>query len=432
MPRSLSRLPRRLTLPFDRFDHVSLPGAATARGEWSRAGLTLQFPRTRGAQAHWRANLPEIAGWPAVHLTVHGDIVRGTMPPTSVMARLRWNNAAGQPLSHEAQEYIPHSSLYGPPSQREPWPAGRGAFTLHDTRAVPKGARAAELILAVAHAPGVELRFRQITLRPALPPPPRIVHVGASCWWPFQATPRQPVRSPALNTADYIDQVAQAARQGVQLLVLPEAMTLVGVPGAKYHTVAEAPDGPTTRALAAAAKRHRIHVVACYNLRQSDRITNTATLFGPTGKILGRYDKVHLPNEEVDGGVSEGAAYPVFETEIGVIGMLICWDVVFPEAARAVALAGAEIVALPIWGGSEQLMAARALENHLYLVSSGFNARNTIIDPLGRFLANEKAAQGDRRTAKIVHAKIDLSRPQRWPWVGDFGHRLPLERRPFR
>lgn len=419
----------RLNVPLDRFHHVTLAGAAAAEGRWERHALTLQFPRTRGAQAHWRVNLPEIARWPAVEVRIRGAVRKGAIPATSVMARLRWKNAQNEPLAQEAQEYIPHSSLYGPPSQRQPWPAGKGEFTLQDTRVIPAGTRTVELVLAVLQAPGATIEFHEIVLRRAPRPAPRLIRVGTSCWWPAAVRPQDPVRSPERNIAGFIRQIEKAKRLGVDLLVLPEAMTLVGVPNAKYHTVAEPPDGPSTRALAAAARKNHIHVVSCHNLQVGSRVTNTATLFGANGKILGRYDKVHMPNEEVDGGVSEGDSYPVFETPLGVIGMQICWDVVFPEAARAMALAGAELLALPIWGGSEMLMQARALENHVYLVSSGFNARNTIIDPLGQFLANAKAVKGPEAAAKILHADIDLARPQRWSWVGDFGHRMPLERR---
>ncbi|HTL53339.1 MAG TPA: hypothetical protein VL860_12250, partial [Planctomycetota bacterium] len=69
------------------------------------------------------------------------------------------------------------------------------------------------------------------------------------------------------------------------------------------------------------------------------------------------------------------------------------------------------------------------LENNVHLISSGFDARNTIIDPLGRFLANEKARKGPEKTARILHTKIDLAHQHRWGWVGDFNHRMPLERR---
>ena len=59
-----------------------------------------------------------------------------------------------------------------------------------------------------------------------------------------------------------------------------------------------------------------------------------------------------LPREEIDGGVTPGDALPVFETDFGTIGMMICWDVTFPEAARTLAKQGAEVIFLPIWGGN--------------------------------------------------------------------------------
>ncbi|MGH7145916.1 MAG: hypothetical protein ACREJ2_17540, partial [Planctomycetota bacterium] len=143
---SIRRKPVRLK-PSD-FHPVTLPGAVAGASRVQNGALTARFGAAVGAQIHWRAELPEVARWPAVELRVAGAVTHGRVPATAVVARILWKNAAGELLAHETQEYIPHRSLYGPPSRREPWPAGQGEFALHDIRAVPQGARRAELILA--------------------------------------------------------------------------------------------------------------------------------------------------------------------------------------------------------------------------------------------------------------------------------------------
>jgi len=97
--------------------------------------------------------------------------------------------------------------------------------------------------------------------------------------------------------------------------------------------------------------------------RSKNVIYNTAALIGPDGKLLGKYRKVCLPREEIEGGVTPGHNYPVFDTRFGKLGMMICWDVHFPEVARNLSNQGAEVIAMPIWGDNPALAKARAIEN---------------------------------------------------------------------
>ena len=87
---------------------------------------------------------------------------------------------------------------------------------------------------------------------------------------------------------------------------------------------------------------------------------------------------------------------------------------------------------MPIWGGNETLMAARAIENAVYLVSSSYDAPTGIIDPLGTWQAVVRPSV-DRAAAaegQLALATIDLGDRKRWSWVGDFSERLHIERRP--
>ena len=82
--------------------------------------------------------------------------------------------------------------------------------------------------------------------------------------------------------------------------------------------------------------------------REGAAIYNTAVLLDRTGKLMGKYRKVYLPREEIQGGLTPGNDFPVFDTDFGKVGMMICWDVEYADPARALALNGAEIILLPI------------------------------------------------------------------------------------
>src|SRR5437764_13899454 len=77
-------------------------------------------------------------------------------------------------------------------------------------------------------------------------------------------------------------------------------------------------------------------------------------------------------NGEYDKGMSPGSDYPVFDTRLGKLGIMICYDGFFPEVARELSNRGAEVIAWPVWGCNPMLASARACENHVYLVSSTY------------------------------------------------------------
>ncbi len=102
---------------------------------------------------------------------------------------------------------------------------------------------------------------------------------------------------------------------------------------------------------------------------------------------------------------------------------MICWDVQYPDPARALALRGAEMILMPIWGGSEALAKARAIENKVFLVSSGYDHPTYIMDPNGEILSMAH----DRGT--IASATVDLNRRYADPWLGDMRARFMKELR---
>ncbi len=209
---------------------------------------------------------------------------------------------------------------------------------------------------------------------------------------------------------------------GVDVILFPEGMTLVGTK-LSYAAAAEPVPGPTTAALAALARSRRAWVAGGLYEREGKAVYNTAVLLDRGGRLAGRYRKVYLPREEVEGGLAPGSAYPAFTTDFGTVGLMICWDVQYPEAARALALAGAELLLVPIWGGNEALGKARAIENRVFLASSGYDYPTQVIDPDGRVLAR---AEGDGTVALTT---VDLSRRYVDPWLGQMRDRLHKELR---
>jgi len=128
-----------------------------------------------------------------------------------------------------------------------------------------------------------------------------------------------------------------------------------------------------------------------------------------------------LPREEIDGGVTPGDALPVFDTDFGRIGMMICWDVTYPEQARTLAKQGAEVIFLPIWGGTLVLAKARAIENQVYLVSSTYDMISAVFDQEGEVMKEAT----DSNPVAIVD--VDLNKQKLWPWLGDFKNRIQRE-----
>ena len=95
-------------------------------------------------------------------------------------------------------------------------------------------------------------------------------------------------------------------------------------------------------------------------------------------------------------GLTPGSDYPVFRTDFGTVGLMICYDVFFADPARALALKGAEMILMPIWGGDETLAKARAIENKVFLVASGYDYPTYVMDPDGERLHAPRRGGRDR------------------------------------
>lgn len=187
----------------------------------------------------------------------------------------------------------------------------------------------------------------------------------------------------AANLATFIRYLDEAARQGAQLVVFPElALTGYGC-GDRFFDVAEPVPGPATERLVAEARRRGLHLIWGMPERGlAGVLYNSAVLVGPAGHI-GTWRKHTLPGHATDlagpGAFPDrrffrlGSRSPVFDTPLGRIGILVCYDVFFPELARLLVLKGADLVVAisgspaferPIF---EPLVKARAMENVTWL-----------------------------------------------------------------
>ena len=199
--------------------------------------------------------------------------------------------------------------------------------------------------------------------------------------------------------------------------------------------------------LGRAASEHRMYLVVCNDAIEKDgRTYNTAFLLGRDGREIGRYHKVNLPLTEQ--GRARGREFPVFPTpDLGTVGMLICYDMVFPEAARCLALEGADIVFHPTLGGaaigdddiSLAAFRTRAAENFVYLVVAMRGHGSMIISPRGQDPRHRERARwaGHRRHRPVRRARGRgrLQHPGRHarpavPRAGPRGLRHPHRARP--
>ncbi len=319
-----------------------------------------------------------------------------------VVARLDWRTAdgkrAGQP------DYA--------------WRATReGSWTrlLLEAKA-PENTAAVVVQLYLSNAPSGTLWWGDISLDQIPDPGPRKVTIAT-----INLKPRQ-THSAAESVGRFIEAVETAVKVKTDIILLAEGITAVGT-GKPYVEVAEPVPGPTTMRLGELARRRSSYIVAGIYEREGAAVYNTAVLIDRAGNVAGKYRKVYLPREEVEGGLTPGSDYPVFRTDLGTVGMMICYDVFFADPARALATKGAEVILMPIAGGDETLAKARAIENKVFLVTSGYEHPTYIMDPDGERLA----VAPNRGDAAI--ATIDLNKRYLDPWLGEMHGRRMKELR---
>lgn len=201
--------------------------------------------------------------------------------------------------------------------------------------------------------------------------------------------------------------VHRAGKQDCDVLAFPEdTLGLLNWCGINPDAAREVLPAAVKRMVARlgrAAASHQMYLVLCSDFIESDGATyNTAFFLGRDGKLIGRYHKT-CPTWSESGSRSRGTSLPVFPTsDLGTVGMLICYDLVFPETARCLALAGADVIFFPTMGGAAvgdddiglQALRVRAAENHVYLVVAFRGGGSMIISPRGKILARAEGPDG--------------------------------------
>jgi len=262
---------------------------------------------------------------------------------------------------------------------------------------------------------------------------------------------------PAANLFKARENVKDAATQGAQLVCLPELFRTLYIGQREEHALfdlAEPVPGPSTEALGSVARETGVTIIASlFERRAAGLYHNTAAVIDADGQVKGIYRKMHIPD---DPGYHEkfyfapgDLGFRAFDTAAGRIGMLVCWDQWYPEAARLTALEGANILLYPTaigWHpaekatfGAQQLDAWRtvqrghAIANGCWVVAANrvglerldgqgagiqFWGHSFVADPFGVVVAE---APEDEEA--VLLADVDLGRVEEvrrnWPFLRD-------------
>jgi len=238
--------------------------------------------------------------------------------------------------------------------------------------------------------------------------------------------------------------LTQAAKSNVEFAVFPECcLSGYDLTLEEAHQNAVSIPGPETRKIEEDCRKLNIFVVVgCIEAGDDGKYYNSAVLLGPEG-LVGSYRKAHLPYLGIDRFLEAGSDFPVvLDTPLGKIGLMICYDVFFPEAARVHGLAGAQVLAIPTaWTASDpqfpEFVRARAAENDIYAIGTNwvgtergeaYLGNSTIANPDGQSLV-----QGSGIEEEILCAEINVSNTHRGRRIlipGKFEMDLWQERRP--
>ncbi|WP_313643874.1 carbon-nitrogen hydrolase family protein [Pseudomonas sp.] len=254
----------------------------------------------------------------------------------------------------------------------------------------------------------------------------------------YQGTPHP--LDVAGNVQRLREQAQRAAEGGARVLVCPE-MFLSGynIGLSNVRRLAEANDGPSAMAVAEIAQAHALAIVYGYPERAADgAIHNSVQLIDQHGRSLCNYRKTHLFGELDRAMFSAGADhFPVVELEGWKIGLLICYDIEFPENARRLALAGAELILVPTANMEpydfvcQVTVRSRAQENQCYLLYANYCGaegdihycgQSSIVGPDGSLLA--MAGRDEcQLLAQLEHEQVRRGR-EAFPYLTDLRREL--------
>ncbi len=267
---------------------------------------------------------------------------------------------------------------------------------------------------------------------------------------------------PDANTDVAVRRVAEAARLGAAAVCLPELFRTQYFCQREDHAMfdeAEPIPGPTTERFTAVAREHRTTVfVPLFERRSAGLYHNTTAVIGPDGSLLGRYRKMHIPDDplyyEKFYFTPGDLGFPTFPLRGGRAGVLICWDQWYPEPARLEALGGAELVFYPTaigWHPAEKaefgraqhdawetVQRSHAIENGLYVAVPNrvglehgdvrgdraqgpgieFWGGSFVADPFGRVIAKASHDREELLVVEVDPNEVENVR-RHWPFLRD-------------
>jgi predicted amidohydrolase len=236
------------------------------------------------------------------------------------------------------------------------------------------------------------------------------------------------------HTENLIESVRANFIEDRTVICLPELFaTGYDLSPSAFAKLAETIPGPTVDTLSNWAQKFRAYI--CGGLPEKEEgksgdVYDSTILVSPEGKLLGRYRKIHLAGDHERGIFKPGRGLPVIQTALGRMGLLICYDQVFPEPTRRMAFQGTDIIlhssawsTFPHkmdWGSKEYdiFSITRAMENAVFFVSSNrtgtegkfkFVGRTRIIAPWGKVLASREREEG----CALARVNLDLLQQSR-------------------
>lgn len=393
-----------------------------------RGVLVIATDRREGLHGYWTKTFP-VKGGQHYSFGALRWAHNVSNPRRSVVVRLLWQDDRGRSVPTDektvSDEVLPgFTRMAEAEHPRDEEMIASGWTQVSAVYRAPAKATRAVVELHLQWAANAKVEWKNVFLEETSAPKPRKVRLAAVHHRP------QGGKSMMDNCREFAPLIADAAKQRADLVVLPETLTYYGL-RKKFAECAEPVPGPSTEYFGTLAKQHNLYIVAGLLEREGHLVYNVAALIGPDGKLAGKYRKTALPRGEIEGGISPGKDYPVFETRFGKLGMMICYDGFFPEVARQLTMRGAEVIAWPVWGCNPLLASARACENHVYLVSSTYEdisrnwALTAVYDHEGKPITKAE------KWGTVVVAEVDLNQRLMWPSLGDFKAEIPRHRPPW-